>query len=189
LKSLQQAVTGKKIPFARTPKVSNRTATPLLFAFSPLLIIGYSVITVIRDYHHQNWGNAAFAGLNAIAASYAVIAFMGVRNALVDIWLGFVERLYVTEKTEPTQVVRRRRVQVSAVAEPSWQDVLYRGEPATETGTHFDGGGSFKILAAPPTAPPKHNRRQTDRRPVDRDLGTDRRDRRASDRTDSEHQH
>jgi len=180
-KSLQQAITGKKIPFARTPKVSNRTATPLLFALSPLLIIGYSVLTVIRDYHHQNWGNLAFAGFNALAASYAVLAFMGLGNTLVDIWLGFVERLYVSERTEKVQVVRRKRV-LAPAAEPSWQDVLYRGAAATDTGAYFEGGGSFKILAMPPAAPPQHNRRTTDRNPVDRDMHLERRDRRSDDR-------
>jgi cellulose synthase (UDP-forming) len=46
VKSLQQAVTGKKIPFARTPKVSNRTATAPMFTLSPLLIIAFSVYSV-----------------------------------------------------------------------------------------------------------------------------------------------
>ena len=30
LKSMQQAITGEKIPFARTPKVKDRTAAPAL---------------------------------------------------------------------------------------------------------------------------------------------------------------
>ena len=36
LKSIEQAITGKKIPFARTPKVKNRTAAPLLYVVVPL---------------------------------------------------------------------------------------------------------------------------------------------------------
>jgi cellulose synthase/poly-beta-1,6-N-acetylglucosamine synthase-like glycosyltransferase len=184
VKSLQQAVTGKKIPFARTPKVSNRTATPLLFAVSPLLIIGFSVFTFLRDYHDHNWGNAAFAGLNAIAASYAVIAFMGLRNTLTDIWLGFVEHLYVAQRTEPVQLMRGRRIEVAPTPEPTWQEVLYRGVAATESGLHAEGDGPFKIFAIPPSAPPTHNRRASDRVPVDRRFG-DRRDRRAGDQPDT----
>ncbi|MGH8962357.1 MAG: glycosyltransferase family 2 protein [Jatrophihabitantaceae bacterium] len=183
-KSLQQAVTGKKIPFARTPKVSNRTATPLLFALSPLLIIGYSVLTFIRDYHQHNWGNAAFAGLNAIAASYAVLAFMGLRNTLTDIWLGFVEHLYVSERAEPVQLMRGRRIAVAETPEPTWQEVLYRGVAATESGLHAEGDGPFKIFASPPTGPPTHNRRASDRVPVDRRFGSERRDRRAGDQVE-----
>jgi cellulose synthase/poly-beta-1,6-N-acetylglucosamine synthase-like glycosyltransferase len=163
-KSIQQAITGRSIPFARTPKVSNRTATGLLFALSPFLIIGYSVWTVWRDVQQGNWGNAAFAGFNAVTASYALIALMGVRNALVDIWLGFVERLYVPEKTAKAPVRARRRRVEAIPAAPSWEDVLYRGAAATATGEHVSGGtGMFRILATPPPAPARHNRRASDR--------------------------
>jgi cellulose synthase (UDP-forming) len=162
-KSLQQAVTGRKIPFARTPKVSDRTATPFLFAISPLLIIGYSIYTFQRDYQAHNWGNAAFAALNTLAATYAVFAFMGLRHTLVDIWLGIVEWLYVTDAPKPVQIVRRRRPAVTVEPESNWEDVLYRGAAATESGAHHDGEGAFKILASPPIAPPKHNRRASDR--------------------------
>jgi cellulose synthase/poly-beta-1,6-N-acetylglucosamine synthase-like glycosyltransferase len=184
LKSLQQAITGKKIPFARTPKVADRTATPLLFAVSPFLIIGYSVWTFLRDYHAQNWGNAIFAGVNALAASYAVVAFMGVRNALVDVWLGFIERFYVTDRSKEIQVVRRSRPAPVARPEASWREVLYRGVPATENGAYSNGEGGFRILATPPVAPPKHNRRATDRSPVDPMIerrGADRGERRGSE--------
>jgi len=87
----------------------------------------------------------------------------------------------VSERTEKVQVVRRKRV-LAPAAEPSWQDVLYRGAAATDTGAYFEGGGSFKILAMPPAAPPQHNRRTTDRNPVDRDMHLERRDRRSGDR-------
>ncbi|WP_375480689.1 glycosyltransferase family 2 protein [uncultured Jatrophihabitans sp.] len=163
-KSLQQAVTGKKIPFARTPKVRNRTATPFLFAAAPWLLIGYSVWAFLRDFHDHNWGNAAFEGLNALAAAYAVAAFMGVGNSLVDIALGALERLYVTDAPKESQVVRRRRSSIVVEpAPPSWNEVLYRGAPATQNGAYLDGDGAFRILAAPPAAPPAHNRRASDR--------------------------
>ena len=164
-KSLQQAITGKKIPFARTPKVADRTATPLLFAASPFLIIAYSLWTIWRDYHVQNWGNAAFAALNTLAATYAVFAFMGVRNAVADIWLGFIEYFYVTDNSADVQVVRRKRA-LAPAPEATWREVLYRGAPATENGAYSDGEGGFRILATPPAPPPKHNRRAGDRIPI-----------------------
>ncbi|GAA0449759.1 glycosyl transferase [Paractinoplanes deccanensis] len=166
VKSLQQAVTGKKIPFARTPKVADRTATSLLFAVSPLLVIAFSVYTVWRDVQLHNWGNAAFATLNALAAAYAVVAFMGVRNTIVDLWLGFVEHLYVPEPSAKKPVVRRRRRTAPEPAPAPWQEILYRGAAATATGAyHAEASGSFHILASPPAAPPQHNRRASDRQP------------------------
>ncbi|MGS0683852.1 glycosyltransferase family 2 protein [Nakamurella sp. GG22] len=165
VKSVQQAVTGKRIPFARTPKVANRTATPLLFAISPFIIIVFSAVTVWRDVNNQFWGNAAFAAFNALTASYALFALMGASNALVDIWLGFVERLYVTDKaSKPKVAVRRRRKETFEPTKPTWEDVLYRGAPATATGEHIsDGTGMFRILAEVPEPPVKYNRRASDR--------------------------
>lgn len=97
-KSLQQALTTKKIPFARTPKVKNRTATAWLYLVSPLLIIAFSLFTLWRNIEGHNWGNAAFAGFNAFAASWAVVAYIGVKNMFVDLWLAYVNWLYVEVK-------------------------------------------------------------------------------------------
>jgi cellulose synthase (UDP-forming) len=186
IKSVQQAITARRIPFARTPKVSNRTATPLLFALSPFLIIAFSVLTAWRDLTQSHWGNAAFAIFNAVTAAYAVTALMGVPNALVDIVLGLVERLYSTGKRPPAVVVRRRRQiaePVIDVPQPGWQDVLYRGAAATATGQHVsDATGQFRIVAAPPEPPTRHDRRASDRLARAEGPG---RGRRASDRADS----
>ncbi len=150
-KSLGQAVTGRRIPFARTPKVADRTATPLLFAVAPFVIIGFSLLTTIRGIEHQYWVNAAFAAFNMLTASYAVVALMGVRHTLVDTVLGVVERLHVVDRNpEEVSPVRRRRKssELSPGGVPAWNEVIYRGVAATTTGEHASAGpGSFRILA------------------------------------------
>jgi cellulose synthase (UDP-forming) len=154
VKSVQQGITGRRIPFARTPKVANRTATPLLFALSPLLIIGYSILTVYRDIDQQYWVNAAFALFNTLTASYALFALMGLRHALVDIGLGIWEHLHTSEAAGRPATQRRRRSRApQEEVLPLWDEVLYRGAAATETGQHpGDGTGAFRILA--PSASP-----------------------------------
>jgi cellulose synthase/poly-beta-1,6-N-acetylglucosamine synthase-like glycosyltransferase len=149
LKSVQQGITGRRIPFARTPKVANRTATPLLFALSPLLIIGYSILTAYRGIDQGYWVNAAFALFNTLTASYALFALMGLRHALVDIGLGIWEHLHAPDgPRRPLPTRRRARVAQEPVT-PQWDEVLYRGAAATETGQHpGDGTGAFRILAA-----------------------------------------
>lgn len=99
-KSLQQAVTTKKIPFARTPKVKNRTATAWPYLLAPLGIVAFSLFTLWRNVQGENWGNAAFAGLNAIAALWAIIAYIGVKNMMVDLWLAFIDWIYVEVPVE-----------------------------------------------------------------------------------------
>lgn len=102
LTSLGQGLTGHKIPFARTPKVKNRTVTPVLFIVFPLLIILFSLITFASDFRAGNYGNAAFALFNATLASWAFVSYIGIRNAVVDIWLGAINFLFVDVPNTPT---------------------------------------------------------------------------------------
>ncbi len=94
LKSIQQALTAKKIPFARTPKVRDRTASPALYVLAPYAIVAFSVFTFVRDYGAQNWGNAVFAAFNALLATYAIVAYIGVWNSVVDLWLWATRWMY-----------------------------------------------------------------------------------------------
>jgi cellulose synthase (UDP-forming) len=122
LKSIQQALSGKKIPFARTPKVKNRTASPLLYVITPLLIVGFSIFTLWRDTQAHNWANAAFAGFNALLAAWAIMAYIGIWATVVDTWLGVTKWLYVE--------VRQKAVKAAEAVEPTldWRAVLYHGE-------------------------------------------------------------
>ena len=109
LKSLQQAVTGEKIPFARTPKVKDRTAAPAIYVITPYAIVAFSLLTVWRDAQLGNWGNVAFASLNAILAAGAIRAYIGVFNSAVDVFFGIVNWLYVTPRPQKTPDVPRDR--------------------------------------------------------------------------------
>ncbi len=139
LKSIQQALSGKKIPFARTPKVKSHTVAPLIYVVVPILIVAFSVLTFARDFGAQNWGNATFAAFNAIVATWAIIAYVGFRNGIVDIWLGLTDWMYVDIKPELAPVEQ------SADASMNWQAVLYHGEEkghipfATDHDDHNEG--------------------------------------------------
>jgi cellulose synthase/poly-beta-1,6-N-acetylglucosamine synthase-like glycosyltransferase len=120
LKSLEQALTTKKTAFARTPKVKNRTAAGLPYVISPLLIVAFSIFTLYRNIMGENWGNAAFAGFNAFASIWAILSYIGVRNLLVDVWMGLTDMLYVD--------VDSKKKTVEENADFNWQGVLYHGE-------------------------------------------------------------
>lgn len=125
LKSLQQAMTGKKIPFARTPKVKNRTAAPLVFVVVPYLIVAFSLLTLWRDIHAENWGNAIFAGFNALLAFFSIVANIGLWHSLVDVWLGLTDWMWVESK-QPSPVTET--VVHPLRAELDWRSVLYHGQ-------------------------------------------------------------
>lgn len=122
LKSIQQALTSKKIPFARTPKVKNRTAVGLPYLISPILIIGFSIFTLYRNILGENWGNAAFAGFNAFWASWAVVSYIGIKNLIVDLWLGVTDMLYVDE------IVTVGTIKKPKADDLNWQAILYHGD-------------------------------------------------------------
>lgn len=85
VKSMYQAATGRKYAFARTPKVKSRTTSKLGFAAFPYVLIGWSAWTFYRDLQDDNVAHAVFAGANALLGLYGLVAFIGVRNSLVDV--------------------------------------------------------------------------------------------------------
>lgn len=123
LKSVEQALTGRKIPFARTPKVRDRTATQLLYVVSPWAILIFSVVTAWWNASAQNWGTAAFAGFNSLCAAWAIVENIGVRNSLVDVWLGLTDWMWVPVASGPA-------AHPSAGIEFDWEAALYHGYPA-----------------------------------------------------------
>ena len=122
LKSMQQALSAKKIPFARTPKVKERTVSPMLYVISPLIIIGFSLFTLWRDEVQQNWGNVAFAAFNAITAAWATVGFIGIKNIVVDAWLSVLNWLYVPVKKKQTD---REKEHTQSLG---WREILYHGD-------------------------------------------------------------
>lgn len=122
LKSIEQGITGKKIPFARTPKVNDRTAAPLMFLLIPIGIVLFSIYVCIVNISDGNIGNAIYAAFNALAASWAILAYIGLDTLLVDIWHGITDWLFVesTSKKITTQQVTN--------SDLDWKVVLYSGE-------------------------------------------------------------
>lgn len=141
IKSVEQSLTGKKIPFARTPKVRNRTASPLLYVVAPYAIVAFSVLTAWRNVVDENWGNAAFAAFNAFCASWAILGNIGVLNSLADIWLGLTEWMWVDRRRSDDD-----DADGSSVTGFDWQTALYHGHAAPGAGPR-----SRRVAAHPST--------------------------------------
>ena len=85
LKSVEQVITGRKIPFGRTPKVPGRTAAPALYSLMEVVMLLVCVTIAVDDAATGNWAQAQMASINALFFGYALVAFMGVRETLQDI--------------------------------------------------------------------------------------------------------
>lgn len=115
-KSIQQFLTGMKIPFARTPKVADKTLAPTIYLLSPLLIISYSLFSFWQSWQAANWGTAAFALGNAITCGAAVVAFIGPWELVKNLAMNFINWLFV--EVPPTQVIPEEE-------DLDWQSELY----------------------------------------------------------------
>ena len=130
LKSLQQAAAKSKIAFARTPKVKDRTAAPALYILAAYLIVVFAFATLVNDINSRNWSNGAFAALNGSLTLYAIVAFIGFRNSIVDVVLGMVHWVRVPAKASRKE---RRAAGEAAPVAADWTAVLYFGPDVTES--------------------------------------------------------
>lgn len=123
--SVIQGITASKAAFARTPKVRNRTVSPLWFLVAPYLLAALAGLTFYYAYLHGRRENMAYAALNVALTIYAIIAFIGLRNSLVDAWVHFKSVLY--KPAEPRRRFRRAKRAIPPPAPGEWRSVLQLG--------------------------------------------------------------
>ena len=100
-KSLGQLITGKKLPFSRTPKVAGKILAPTSIVAAEVVLLAYCLLGTLVDSLYDRWLHAAFAFFNAIIFAYAIDRFIGSEDvqqqlgAIVRRWLqGVCKRLY-----------------------------------------------------------------------------------------------
>ena len=123
LSSVVQGITASKAPFARTPKVRNRTVVPAFFVIAPYLLIALAAFTFYLAYRHDRAENMAYAALNILLACYAVKAFIGLRNSVVDVWIHGTSLLYKSARGR-RRLPRRARTDEQAPRPTDWRSVL-----------------------------------------------------------------
>ena len=93
LKSFQQILTGKKIPFGRTPKITGRTAAPALYSLIALITPFAFASVVVSEMMGGQLSKALFACVNVVFSVYALVYFIGVKEAFEDVTAGITSRL------------------------------------------------------------------------------------------------
>jgi cellulose synthase/poly-beta-1,6-N-acetylglucosamine synthase-like glycosyltransferase len=87
-KSLHQVITGRKIPFGRTPKITGRTVAPALYIFLEYALLFHWLLGCAVDVIHMRWTHAAFSLINAAFLGWAVFRFIGLRESKEDFLAG-----------------------------------------------------------------------------------------------------
>jgi EAL domain-containing protein (putative c-di-GMP-specific phosphodiesterase class I)/cellulose synthase/poly-beta-1,6-N-acetylglucosamine synthase-like glycosyltransferase len=143
--SMAQVLTGEKSPFTRTPKVRNRTVAPLFFVITPYLMVALAGYTFYVAYYRMRWENMVYGGLNVLLVSYGIVAFIGLRNSVGDVWAHLRQWL---SKPDPKRQGRMRRRKSETPAEPpmDWRSVLQFGgaDPA-----HWPVSGPSTLVVRP----------------------------------------
>jgi cellulose synthase (UDP-forming) len=128
LSSIVQALTGAKGKFIRTPKVRDRTIPAFAYVVLPYALVGFSIYTFKLAWDRDLWANAIFAAINGLLGAYAIVAFIGLRNSLVDIWANVLSWLYKPQRYNSTPARTRGPVAApDAQAASNWELVLYMG--------------------------------------------------------------
>ncbi|SDT74841.1 EAL domain, c-di-GMP-specific phosphodiesterase class I (or its enzymatically inactive variant) [Actinoplanes derwentensis] len=138
--SLLQLLTGEKSQFKRTPKVRDRTTAATSYLLLPLALIVFCVYTVWRDVQLGQWNNLVFATLNLTLSAYAMIAFVGPGNTIVDLLTHM--RDWLVRPVAPKRSRRSRSAKKTPAAQTpkapatgDWAQVLhYRQEHGATAG-------------------------------------------------------
>ncbi len=133
--SLVQGLTGAKGQFRRTPKVRDRTTAGLLQVLVPYAIVAGSAYILVHDYHLHRWVNFAFAAINGLLGAYAIVAFIGLRNSIVDVWTNATNWLRAPARADAPRPARRAApAPVPAAPVSDWRRILHFGgvDPARQ---------------------------------------------------------
>lgn len=76
LKSIQQGLTGARIPFRRTPKVGGVTTAPLVYIAAEVVLTVYCLALAAVDGYAGLWMHALFLLANGLLLLYALAAFV-----------------------------------------------------------------------------------------------------------------
>jgi cellulose synthase (UDP-forming) len=80
--SLAQFCTGKKSPFARTPKIAGKTLAPTSIVAAEVALLVYCLLGTVVDSLNDRWLHATFAFCNTSIFAYALDRFVGVKDVL-----------------------------------------------------------------------------------------------------------
>ncbi len=85
LRSIGQAISGRRIPFARTPKVQGRTSASPLYICTEWLLAAGCCAALAADFLQHRYPHIVFTGTNAFFFLYA-LWMIGLRNCLADLF-------------------------------------------------------------------------------------------------------
>ena len=104
VKSIEQALTGNKIPFGRTPKVAKRTAAPPFYVLAEYALLVMSAFALARDVAAHRWVHALFTASNTAFLGFAIGSYIGWPATLEDLRAGWRARRLASDVWDAAQL-------------------------------------------------------------------------------------
>ena len=86
LESLRQAMSGRPIPFRRTPKITGRTRVPKVYLAAICLFCIYALVCAMFDAWDGRFLHMLYAFINGSAAAYGIVVFIGLAAIRDDLF-------------------------------------------------------------------------------------------------------
>jgi len=100
-KSIEQALTRRKIPFGRTPKVEDRTAAPARYLLAEYAMLIWWSLGLVFDLVARRWSHAAFAAFNTAFLGRAIFVFIGWSPTVKDLHAAWRTRARSAAPADP----------------------------------------------------------------------------------------
>lgn len=90
MRSLHQAITGKRAPFGRTPKVTGRTAAHGAYVMAEYALLGGTAVIAGVHIIQESWLSASLSGIYVTFMGYGILRYIGLRESAADLrlWIG-----------------------------------------------------------------------------------------------------
>lgn len=96
IESIVQVIGGYKISFARTPKVNDRTVSPLLYLVVPIILMVWSIWALRTDVIERDMSHFVLTLVNLTILVIAFSTFIGTKNLFKDVYFNLREFVYVS---------------------------------------------------------------------------------------------
>ncbi len=107
VQSIQQMITGRQIPFMRTPKVPGRTAAPAAIVLAEFSLWLYCISATVFSLLHASWLNAIFPLAHSVMFWYAIRTFIGFRNSISDVYHGIFPKRSADDQRDDDRTDRQ----------------------------------------------------------------------------------
>ena len=113
--SLYQAVTGKKIPFGRTPKVKERTCAPKRYILLEFTLLPYYLFACLIDLQATSFVRALYSAVNALVFLAIFTWFIGWKESKEDVFGPRVASHRGAESAMSARFIGKRMLDAKAI--------------------------------------------------------------------------